>query len=158
MLGGNSLEEFIMVSKQNVGGRVPLVLFLLRLGVFIVMLVWALDKFFAPDHASQVFAAFYGLQGLGRSLVYGIGTVQLLLVLGFMAGFKKTWTYGAVLLMHGLSTLVSFARYLDPFTPPNILFFAAWPMLAACFGLFYLRDLDTLWTLDKDKPHKQINV
>lgn len=28
----------------------------------------------------------------------------------------------------------------------NILFFAAWPMLAACFALYYLRDLDTRWT------------
>ena len=26
----------------------------------------------------------------------------------------------------------------------NLLFFAAWPMLAACFALYLLRDLDTL--------------
>jgi hypothetical protein len=30
---------------------------------------------------------------------------------------------------------------------PNILFFAAWPMLGACFALYYLRDHDTLWSL-----------
>lgn len=147
-----------MLHTEKTAGRVPLVLLLLRLGVFIVMLVWALDKFFKPEHASQVFAAFYGLQGLGTGLIYLLGAIQLLIVLGFVAGFKKTWTYGAVLVMHALSTVVSLPRYFDPFTSPNLLFFAAFPMLAACFGLFYLRDLDTLWTIDKPKRQKQINV
>lgn len=146
------------MNNTHVAGRVPLVLLLLRLGVFIVMLIWVLDKFLKPDHASQVFAAFYGLQGLGNTLIYAIGVVQLIIVLGFVAGIKKTWTYGAVLIMHAASTLVSFPRYLDPFTAPNILFFASWPMLAACFGVFYLRDLDTLWTVGKARPQKQINV
>ena len=151
--------KFVAMSHSNhVGGRVPRVLLLLRLGIFIVMLVWALDKFLKPDHASQVFAAFYGIQGLGNAPIYVIGVIQLVLILGFVAGIKKTWTYGAVLLMHTLSTLISFPRYLDPFTPPNLLFFAAWPMLAACFGVFYLRDLDTLWVVEKSSPHKQINV
>lgn len=144
--------------KTNAAGRVPLVLLLLRLGIFIVMLIWVLDKFIKPDHASQVFAAFYGIQGLGNAIVYGIGVIQLLIVLGFVAGIKKTWTYGAVLLMHAASTIVSFPRFLDPFTAPNILFFTAWPMLAACFGVFYLRDLDTLLTVEKSKSPRQINV
>lgn len=146
-----------MLNNNHVGGRVPLVLLLLRLGVFIVMFIWTLDKFLKPEHASQVFAAFYGLQGVGGTLIYVIGIIQLVIVLGFVAGIKKTWTYGAVLLMHAVSTLVSFPRYLDPFTAPNLLFFAAWPMLAACFGLFYLRDLDILWTVEKSRPRKQIN-
>lgn len=146
------------MNPSNTGGRVPLVLLLLRLGVFIVMAIWALDKFVSPKHATQVFAAFYGIQGLGTALVYGLGVVQLIIVIGFVVGFQKTWTYGAVLLMHGASTLISFPRYLDPFTSPNLLFFAAWPMLAACFGLFYLRDLDTLWTIEGNRPGKKLNI
>lgn len=51
--------------------------------------------------------------------------------------------------MHGVSTLVSWRDYLDPFEGPNLLFFAAWPMLAACFALFALRDFDRLWALEK---------
>ena len=43
----------------------------------------------------------------------------------------------------------SFGRYLDPWTAPNLLFFAAWPMLAAIFALYYLRDLDTKFSLEK---------
>ena len=147
-----------MVNQTSASGRVPLVLLLLRLGIFVVMLIWVLDKFLKPAHASQVFAAFYGLQGFGNGVIYIIGAIQLILVLGFVAGIQKKWTYGAVFLMHAASTLISFPRYLDPFTAPNILFFTSWPMLAACFGVFYLRDLDTLWTVEKSRPHKQLNV
>lgn len=67
--------------------RIPLALLSLRLGVFLVMLMWTLDKFVAPDHAAGIF------------------------------GFD------------------------------NLLFFAAWPMLAACFSLYLLRDQDTLGTV-----------
>lgn len=148
------------MTGNHVGGRVPLVLLLMRLSVALVMFVWVADKFFKPDHTKAVFESFYGIGGLGTPLVYGLGVIQFLIVLGFTAGFKKTWTYGAVLLMHGASTLISFPRYLDPLATPNILFFAGWPMLAACFGLFYLRDLDMLWVVDhsESRKPKQINV
>lgn len=152
------IQETTMINANQVGGRIPFVLLLLRLSVFIVMLFWTLDKFFKPDHASQVFAAFYGIQGLGNAPIYLIGLIQLIIVLGFVAGIKKKWTYGAVLFMHAISVIVSFPRYLDPFTSPNLLFFAGWPMLAACFGVFYLRDLDTLWVVEKNNRQKQINI
>ena len=145
-----------MLNASKLGGRVPLVLLLLRLGIFIVMLMWSLDKFFKPDHANAVFNGFSGIPEVGVGIIYAIGAIQLLIVLGFVAGFKKTWTYGAVFLMHAASTLISFPRYLAPFD--NLLFFTGWPMLAACFGVFYLRDLDTLWTVDKATSQRKINV
>lgn len=49
-----------------------------------------------------------------------------------------------MLLLHAVSTFSSFPQYLDPFK--NLLFFAAWPMLAACIALYLLRDLDTMAT------------
>ncbi len=126
--------------------KVARALLALRLGVFIVMFVWALDKFVNPEHAGQVFAHFYGLSGLSRGAFAVIGAVQLVIVLAFVAGFMKRFSYGAVLILHGISTLSSWQQYLDAFN--NLLFFAAWPMLAACFALYYLRDLDTLWSID----------
>ena len=122
-------------------------LLLLRLGVFTVMFVWALDKFVAPDHAAAVFEAFYFLPGMAPWLLGLVGAVQLAIVLGFVAGIARTWTYAAVTLMHLVSTLASFPRYLEPFD--NLLFFAAWPMLAACAALFLLRDHDRLFTLSR---------
>ncbi len=129
--------------------RIPISLLILRLGVFLVMLVWTLDKFVNPAHAAAVYANFYFLSGLDSSILYAIGTVQLLITLGFLVGFKKRLTYGLVLFLHSISTFSSFRQYLAPFQDGNLLFFAAWPMLAACFTLYYLKDLDTYGTLDK---------
>jgi hypothetical protein len=46
-----------------------------------------------------------------------------------------------------VSTFSSYKQYLAPFEGPNLLFFAAWPMLAACFTLFLLRDQDKKWSV-----------
>ncbi len=121
-------------------------LLLLRLSVFLVMFVWTLDKFLNPDHAARIFENFYKIGGLGNEIFYIIGAIQLLIILGFVAGFKKRWTYGIVLFLHSVSTFSSFRQYLDPFN--NLLFFAAFPMLAACFTLYSLRKQDTIWTID----------
>jgi putative oxidoreductase len=126
--------------------RIATALLLLRLGVFIVMIIWTLDKFVNPQHSAAVFENFYGLSGFTDTAFMFIGLLQLLLVLAFVAGFMKRISYGIVLLLHGASTLSSWQLYLDAFN--NLLFFAAWPMLAACIALYMLRDLDTRFTVD----------
>jgi len=125
--------------------RISTALLMLRLGVFLVMLMWTLDKFVNPAHASRIFANFYGLGGVASASLALVGAFELLLILAFVLGYQKRWTYGAVFIMHAISTVSSFRQYLDPFN--NLLFFAAWPMLAACYALYRLRDLDTRWTL-----------
>ena len=124
--------------------RLQVSLLLLRLGVFIVMLMWTVDKFVRPEHASAVYANFYFIEGLGHTVYVVIGAVELLVILAFVAGWKKGLTYAAVLVLHAVSTLSSYQQYLAPFEGPNLLFFAAWPMLAACIALYLLRDHDTL--------------
>jgi len=119
----------------------------LRLGVFLVMLMWTLDKFVQPEHSAKVFENFYGLGGLGAKAFWVLGVLELLLLAAFVTGSWKRWSYGLVLVLHGLSTLSSYTQYLDPFSGPNLLFFAAWPMLAACVALYLLRDQDRQWTL-----------
>ena len=126
--------------------RIATALLLLRLGVYIVMLMWTLDKFINPQHSGAIFENFYGLGGLSDTAFMIIGLLQLLVVLAFVAGFMKRISYGIVLLLHSVSTLSSWQQYLDAFN--NLLFFAAWPMLAACIALYMLRDLDTRLTLD----------
>jgi len=128
--------------------RLPLCLFLLRVGVFVVMLMWTLDKFLHPEHSTSVYEHFYFLPGLSSIVFYLIGAAELALIIGFVIGFKKRFTYGTVLLLHGISTLSSYRQYLTPFQSGHLLFFAAWPMLAACFALYYLRDADTRWVVD----------
>lgn len=130
--------------------RIRLVLFLLRLSVFAVMLVWTLDKFIMPGHAAKVFAKFYFIPGLEANVMYAIGALELIIISSFLIGFKKTFSTGLVLALHTVSTLSSYAHYIHVFQPKtSLLFWAAWPMLAACFALFYLRDLDTMASIDK---------
>lgn len=138
----DTLSQHTIV-KTPIAHRVSLVLLLMRISVFITMMIWVIDKFVQPDHAAAVFKSFYGIGGIGVEISYLLGAIQLVIMLSFVMGFQKKITYALVLLMHGASTLVSFPKYLAPFESANILFYAAWPMLAACFALYYLRDLDT---------------
>lgn len=125
-------------------------LLLLRLGVFIVMFMWTMDKFVKPDHAIGIFKKYYFLDGFSVEIMYAVAAIELVIVLGFVAGYMKRWTYGMVLLLHAGSTFMAFGKYLDPWR--SLLFFAAWPMLAACVALYLLRDEDTLFALEKKKP------
>jgi len=127
--------------------RVGVALLVLRLTVFLVMLIWTIDKFVRPAHAISVYEHFYFLHGLGPTIMYSIGAVELILLIGFVIGFAPRFTYGVVLLLHAVSTFSSFQQYFHPFQGPNLLFFAAWPMLGACFVLYYLRDYDTVWSV-----------
>lgn len=117
----------------------------LRYSVFVVMAMWTVDKFINPGHAAAVFGAFYGLPGLGEAIFPVVGALQAAIVVAFVVGFAKRWSTLAVLLMHAVSTVTPLMRYLDPWNNPNLLFFAAWPMLAALVALYLLRDYDTLW-------------
>lgn len=112
----------------------------LRLGIFVVMFVWALDKFVNPGHTAAVFENFYGIGGLSVTAAAILGALQIGLCLAFVLGLWRTVTYGLIFVLHGVSTLSSLPQYLDAFN--NLLFFAAWPMWAACFVLFYLRKYD----------------
>jgi putative oxidoreductase len=127
--------------------RVGVALLVLRVTVFLVMLIWTIDKFVRPSHAASVYEHFYFLRGLGPTIMYTIGVAEVVLVFGFVIGLAPRLTYGLVLLLHAVSTFSSFRQYLHPYEGPNILFFAAWPMLGACFTLYYLRDRDTLWSV-----------
>lgn len=126
--------------------RIEWSLLLLRLGVFIVMFVWTLDKFINPEHSAKVLQNFYAISS-EVYLITILGVVQMVFVLAFVAGIKKRLTYGIILLMHAGSTFSSWKQYAEPFD--HLLFFAAWPMLAACVALYLLRDLDNKWTLGK---------
>lgn len=127
-------------SKLDQQTRLQWSLLLLRLGVFLVMLMWTLDKLVNPGHAATIFENFYFISGLGPAVLAIVAIIELIILVLFVAGIQKFWTYGAVMVFHAISTLSSFAMYLSPFE--NLLFFAAWPMLAACVALFLLRDAD----------------
>jgi len=127
--------------------RLTLSLFFMRITVFLVLIMWTIEKFIDPSHAIAIFKKFYFLGGLSTEIVYGLGVLQLLIIVGFLLGLFKRWTYGLVFLLHGASTLSPIRQYLTPYEGTHLLLYAAWPMFAACFALYILRDQDTMFTL-----------
>ena len=122
-------------------------LLLLRLSVFLVFLMWTLDKFIRPDHTSKIYESFYFLPAFGPLISYIIGGLEMVLILAFFFGIRKGFTYGFVLILQIISTLSCYKQYTAPFEGFNLLLFAGWPMLAACITLYLLQDEDTLCTL-----------
>ena len=124
--------------------RLPLLL--IRLAAAAFFLVWSLEKILLPEKQQGVFEAFYGgAQPVG--VIVALGVVQTLIVLAFAGGALKTLTYGALLVMHAVSTLSTTGRLIDPYEGLNHLFWAAVPTLAALLALFLLRRYDTLLSL-----------
>lgn len=124
--------------------KLPLALLSLRLSIFVVMLMWTLDKFYNPGHAAGVYRKFYRIEGIGEIAMYLLAAAEVLLLIAFLFGIKRTLSYGLVLALHTVSTFSAWQQYSHPFDGSNLLFFAAWPMLAACFTLFLFRDQDNL--------------
>jgi len=71
--------------------RIPVALLLFRLSIFIVMFMWTLT----------------------------IGALEIALLVAFIHGIAKRWTYGTVLGLHGISTLSAFKHYAAPFEGPG---------------------------------------
>ena len=46
--------------------RIAIGLLVLRLTIFLVMLIWTIDKFVRPEHAASVYEHFYFLPGSAR--------------------------------------------------------------------------------------------
>lgn len=57
--------------------RLGISLLLLRIGIFIVMLMWTIDKIVNPDHAIAVFKAFYFFPQVGHTVSFVIGAVEV---------------------------------------------------------------------------------
>jgi signal transduction histidine kinase len=121
--------------------RLEIGLFVIRLCIGIFFLAWSIQKLVVPEATQKIFERFYLFQ-IPITASYVIGIVQTLVILVFVAGFFKTFSYGALLGMHAVSLISTYKQLLDPYKPTNLLFWAGVPVLAALFALFLLRDSD----------------
>ena len=131
------------MDNQN---RIEVSLLLMRVGIFIVMFAWTIDKFLNPGHAVNIFEGFYFIEGVGQELVLALGVAELILIFAFLGGLWKRHTYGIVMVLHGFSTISSWEKYTINI---SLLFFAAIPMLAACIALYLMRDMDVKYTIKR---------
>lgn len=134
--------------------KLEISLLIIRISIGMFFLVWAVEKIIDTNSVQKVFSTFYYLN-ISAAISIGLGIVQALIVLLFMAGLFRMWTYGLVLGMHLVSTLASYKQLLSPYEESNPLFWAAIPTLGALIALFLLRKEDNLFVLSKAKTKKQ---
>lgn len=123
-------------------------LFVLRITVSIVFIMWTGNKFINPVNAQDVYSGFFFMPELGMAIFLGIGIAEAILIALFLVGRFKSVTYLTILVLHTFSTLAPYNIYLDPYSGgPSLLFFTAFSMWGACFTLYYLREYDTKFNL-----------
>ncbi len=126
--------------------KLQISLAIIRISTAIFFLVWSLRKLIQPESTQKIFSSFYFIQ-VSPEISYVVGGIQTLIVLMFMVGLFKTWTYGGLLGMHIVSVFSTYKQLFNPYESPNTLFWAAVPVLGGLIALFILRDRDQWLTL-----------
>ena len=139
-----SLFEGLAMNETK--DRLPLALLVLRLGIFLVLILWTLDKFINPTEAISIYSGYYGVH-LSSVGVYVLGALELLVVLAFLVGMQKRLSRAVVMAMVSTTVLFPGRLYFHPYVDHILLFFAFWTMLAGCFALYSLREYDVIWSL-----------
>lgn len=135
------------MNDQVVVDRTPQGLLILRLTLALFFAQWSIEKFVHPEAAASIFAHFYGLQ-ISTLIAYVFGAIELALTIGLLLGVARTIACGGLIIIHGLSVIVSWYQLSHPWAAvPNHLFIASIPVLGALIALFLMRDRDTLLVL-----------
>lgn len=125
-------------------------LLLLRVGLGLLILIWAAVKLGAPEAAIGVSDKYYGGMLSGETLILVLGIAQALLGLLVILGLFRALAFPAMVIVLGLGAAAVWPSLIDPlgliFGEDNvqILFF---PSLIVFFGtlvMFAFRDQDTL--------------
>lgn len=137
-----------MNGTANTTAALPLLIQRIALSAFFS--VWVLDKFINPEHTAKVFSNFYGID-LALNLTWVVGAVQAVILIAFLLGFMKTYSYILMFAMHAVSTLSTYKSLINPYgnEGSGMLFWAAVPVLAAFWLQFALRKSDTFALDDK---------
>ncbi len=132
---------------MNTPTRLPIALLILRLSLALFLLPWVIEKFTKPETTAKIFAHFYHIDNLSKTMSYGVGGLWALLLLAFVTGYKKRISYGIVLALHALGTVFTWRQLLPFLETHNHLFLASIPTLGALTALYLLRDQDVKWSL-----------
>ena len=131
----------------------------LRIGLFLFMMVWTVEKFVRPEAFQSIFGSFYGFNA-GHALIYLIGAAQLAILVLFVVGKFKTVSYGLVMLMNVMTLLVSYRQILAPYEgSTNHLFVASIVIAAGSVALFLSRNDDHFLTIsDQQKAIEETEL
>ncbi len=122
--------------------KLSISLLIIRLSIAAFFTAWSSLKFYRPEWFENVFRNFYGLEFASRDMSAFVGVVQLLIVLAFVLGFKRTISYAVLALMQGAGVLGSIPNLMNFAQYPNNLMWAAVPAFGAAVALFIMREHD----------------
>lgn len=136
--------------------RIEIALLIIRITAAIFLGLWATLKFHHPEWQRNIFEGAYNISffTVTDNLSYFLGTVQIIIVLAFVSGFMRTWTYGLMMLMSAAGVIGSLGSYMVYYNYPKNLMLTSIPTLGALIALFLLRDLDNLFSLSAKKSNK----
>jgi putative oxidoreductase len=134
--------EGAIVKDEALARALPRALLALRIMLGLFLLQWGVEKFVVPQSAVAIWGYFYGVN-LPQVLGYVFGAVEIAIAACLFLGIFRTPAYGAALVLHAVTVVVSWRQLLDPWGDPiNHLFIASIPVLGALLALFLLRRWD----------------
>ena len=114
----------------------------LRITLGLFLLQWGVEKFVVPQANIFIWSHFYGMD-VSQTLGYAFGAAEIAIALCMILGQFRTIIYGAALILHAITVLVTWRQLIDPWGDPiNHLFTAGVPVLGAFLALFLLRHWD----------------
>lgn len=131
--------------------REALAVLVLRLGLGWFLLVWAINKFLAPDQYMRLWNYIHDWK-IGESGPYYLGAVQVVICIAILIGAGRPVSYALGLAMHVISTSAVWPRLIDPFAvekgfPVNRNLSITLAALGAFVALWLLRHRDH-WSFD----------
>lgn len=153
---------------MNETRKIEISLFIIRISTAIFLGLWASLKFIRPEWAENIVKGSYKLKNLGLESLpveaaYGMGVLQLAIVIAFAFGLWRFWTYGLMMAMSAVGVIGSIGALLPYFHPetgellmgyarfPRNLMLTSIPTLGALIALFIMRDMDNLFSLSARK-------
>jgi putative oxidoreductase len=114
----------------------------LRITLGLFLLQWGVEKFVVPQSNVVIWEYFYGVN-VSQAVGYAFGVAEIAIALCMILGMFRTIVYGAALLLHAVTVLVTWRQLIDPWGDPmNHLFTAGVPVLGGFLALFLLRHWD----------------
>lgn len=129
-------------------------LFLLRVSLGWLLVIWGADKVFNVEHGMAVANKFYfGFLAIESALQVA-GALQILVGLGVVVGLARRWVYPIQVLLNGASLLATMQSVIDPwswlFEGSNPLFYPSLIIFTGSLLLIAYRDEDRI-VLDKKR-------
>ena len=117
-------------------------LLVLRITLGIFLLQWGVEKFVVPENTVGIWQHFYGMS-VSATLGYLFGAIEIAIAVCLFLGVYRTVAYGAAMVLHAVTVLVTWRQLLSPWADPaNHLFIAGLPVLGGFIALFLLRHWD----------------